>query len=73
MIIFVILYCTLYVFSSVEDTNYDIVANELNALNNISQSSAIYTNHHSNYYLTQKAKNSHGEQNRPVRKKFVPY
>lgn len=63
----------MYFFSSVEDTNYDIVVNELNALNNISPSAAIYTNHDSNYYPTQKSESSHGEQNKPVRKKFVPY
>lgn len=45
--------------------------NDLNTLNNMSPSAAIYTNHDSN--PTQKAENSRNEENRPVRKKFVPY
>lgn len=49
------------------------MANDLNALNNISPSAAIYTNHDSNYYPTKNTETSHGEQNRPVRKKFVLY
>ena len=50
------------------------MANDLNALNNISPSAAIYTNHDSNYYYpTKNTETSHGEQNRPVRKKFVLY
>jgi len=52
---------------------YDIVANELYALNDIYPSAAIYTNHDSNYYPTKKAEISNGEQNGPVRKKFVPH
>jgi len=63
----------MYFFSSVKYNNHDIVANDLNASNNISPSAAIYTNHDSNYYLIKKTDSSHGEQNRPVCKKFVPY